>query len=268
MKWKKTMAAGAAALVFAGSAFQASAAEVNADYLNALKESGAADLILDVEAYRSAYSDLEAVFGDNTEAYIAHYLTTGVYEGRTKGVLFNPLAYAEAYSDVKESYGDDISAIINHYVFFGIAENRTEGTAGSYSDIAEAEHAAAQENSIVHSNVPGSGSTAGSAVSSSSTGSVASSSTGSTTANAGSTGSSSSSGKVVDHTTSIYSDDYSTLLRVEYYDSSNQMFEYSVVSNYDGATRSYTEYIYSCSTCSLLRTNTYVNGALVSSVPN
>lgn len=139
MSLKKTLAVSTAALALIGSALPASAAEINADYVSTLLKNGTADLILNVDAYRSAYSDLDAAFGDDTNAYLMHYLTTGMYEGRTEGALFNPLAYADAYVDIKETFGDDISAVVNHYVTTGITEERTAGTAGGYADIAEAE---------------------------------------------------------------------------------------------------------------------------------
>lgn len=270
MNVKKTLAAGTAALVLAGSALPASAAGIDSDYVNALKENGTADLILNVEAYRTAYSDLDAAFGDDTNAYIMHYLTTGMYEGRTIGVLFNPLAYAEAYSDIKEAFGDDISAVVNHYVTSGIAENRTAGTAGSYADLAEAEREEAQKSSNIEnrSTAAAYSSTGSSAAGNSNATAGSNSSTAENTTAAGSSSSTNTgAGSADEHTTSIYTNDEKTLLRVEYYDSPEHthMIEYSVVTNYDDTTKSYTENIYSCDTNTLKRTNVYVNGALVSS---
>lgn len=66
------------------------------------------------------------------------------------------------------------------------------------------------------------------------------------------------------HTTSIYTNDESTLLRVEYYDDNNKLFEYSSVSDYDKDTNSYTETIYGVDNAPV-RTDTYVNGELTSS---
>ena len=73
MKLKRVIALFAAAAVIAGSTISVSAAEpISGDYLTALIESGNAELILNVDAYRAAYSDLDAAFGDNTNAYIEH----------------------------------------------------------------------------------------------------------------------------------------------------------------------------------------------------
>lgn len=160
MKIKNVIAMGAAVVLVAGSALNVSAAEkISSADLNALKESGKVSLIIDVDAYKAAYSDLKEAFGDDEDAYIKHYLTVGVYEGRTKGVLFDPIAYAEAYGDVKQAFGSNISAIVNHYVTFGAAENRTLGTSNGYSDIATAEKkgAAISRSSIVSSKISNGG---------------------------------------------------------------------------------------------------------------
>lgn len=78
-----------------------------------------------------------------------------------------------------------------------------------------------------------------------------------------------SSSKNYHHTTSIYTDDESTLLRVEYYDDNNKLVEYSSVSNYDKDTNSYTETVYKWDYENdvqvTTRTDTYVNGELTSS---
>lgn len=139
MNLKKVIAAGTTAILLCAPVLSVSAAELTPDaFAKSLRENGKENLIIDVEAYKAAYSDLEAAFGDNEEAYVQHYLTLGILEGRTKGVLFDPLTYAEAYGDIKAAYGDDILAIVNHYVNFGVLENRTIGTANGYADIAEA----------------------------------------------------------------------------------------------------------------------------------
>lgn len=69
-----------------------------------------------------------------------------------------------------------------------------------------------------------------------------------------------------DHTTSIYTNDEKTLLRVEYYNSENKLAYYSSVEGYDNDTKSYTENIYrydwDTQTEILERTDVYVNGQL------
>ena len=92
--------------------------------------------ILNVQAYRESYEDLDKAFGDNWDAYVEHYFTFGVNERRKEGVYFDPLEYADSYGDIKAAFGNDINAIVRHYLDHGIEENRTEGTAGFYKDLA------------------------------------------------------------------------------------------------------------------------------------
>ena len=286
MNLKKAVIASAAAALLVGSAMNVSAAEKTpSNYANALKANNQENLIIDVEAYKAAYSDLAEAFGDDTDAYIRHYLTIGVYEGRTKGVLFDPLVYAEAYSDVKEAFGYNVPAIVNHYLTFGISENRTQGTATGYADLAAAERAGAQKTNIqrnvivinnLDSNAAGSiyennaaGNNNNAAASNGNTflnNNMAAGSGNTAAANSAAAG---NSNKDYHHTTSIYGDDKSTLLRVEYYDDQNKLYQYSDITNYDSSTNSYTEKIYhydeESHTEVLDRTDTYVNGVLSSS---
>lgn len=286
MNLKKAVIASAAAALLVGSAMNVSAAEKTpSNYANALKANNQENLIIDVEAYKAAYSDLAEAFGDDTDAYIRHYLTIGVYEGRTKGVLFDPLVYAEAYSDVKEAFGYNVPAIVNHYLTFGISENRTQGTATGYADLAAAERAGAQKTNIqrnvivinnLDSNAAGSiyennaaGNNNNAAASNGNTflnNNMAAGSGNTAAANSAAAG---NSNKDYHHTTSIYGDDKSTLLRVEYYDDQNKLYQYSDITNYDSSTNSYTEKIYhydeESQTEVLDRTDTYVNGVLSSS---
>lgn len=346
MNLKRKIAVSAAALLLIGSAMNVSAAELSSkDYVNTLIKNDQAELIIDVDAYKAAYSDLAQAFGNDTDAYINHYLTMGVYEGRTKGVLFDPLIYAEAYSDVKNALGYDIAAIVQHYLTFGIAENRTQGTAHGYSDIAAAEKAGVQSTNInrnvsstgssnlsgAYSNSAGSFSNnintagnvssgndsivenvssgdsglsgsdsaggtvayannsgqaggtvayannSGQAVtndnagsSSSNTNSIAAADNSSSTAPVSADSASADTGKGYDHTTSIYDNDEKTLLRVEYYDESGKLIQYSSVTYSDSDSNSYTENIYhydnETNTQILDRTDVYENGSLVSSV--
>lgn len=288
MNLKKAVIAGAAAALLVGSAMNVSAAEKTpSNYVNALKANNQENLIIDVEAYKAAYSDLAEAFGDDTDAYIRHYLTIGVYEGRTKGVLFDPLVYAEAYSDVKDAFGYNIPAIVNHYLTFGISENRTQGTAAGYADLAAAERAGAQKTNIqrniivinsldsnaagnsYENNAAGNNNNAAASNGSTALNNSNNIATGSGYTAAANSAAAGNSNKDYHHTTSIYSDDKSTLLRVEYYDDQNKLYQYSDVTNYDSSTNSYTEEIYhydeESQTEVLDRTDTYVNGVLSSS---
>ena len=292
MHFRKVIVAGVVAVMLVGSTLNVSAAEPStSNYVKELKKSGKESLIIDVEAYKAAYSDLAAVFGDNEYAYIEHYLTVGVFEGRTKGVLFDPLAYAAAYDDVGAAFGNDISAIVDHYIKFGAAENRTYGTANGYADIAAAQKVGSPSVAVLRSAY-----NTNAAVTNVGAGTVAAGNVGANpavTANSYITSGGSNfgtetavnaninsmpaaaSGNVnktpsYNHTTSIYEDnEHKTLLRVEYYDDNNKLYEYSEVVYNDKDTNSYTETVYRYDEENkeevVTRTNTYVNGELVSS---
>lgn len=149
MKLKKGITVGAVVCLLLGNVMHVSAAGLYpGDYASVLVKNQQDSLIIDVEAYKAAYDDLAKAFGDDSYAYVNHYLTAGVYEGRTKGVLFDPLLYVESYGDVKAAFGYDISAIVDHYIKYGIKEKRTMGTAQGYSDIAAAEKAGVQNTKI------------------------------------------------------------------------------------------------------------------------
>lgn len=290
MHLKKVIIVGAAVAMIAGSLLTVSAAEPSTGkYVKTLKASGKDNLIIDVEAYKAAYSDLEKAFGDDENAYIEHYLTIGVFEGRTKGVLFDPLAYATAYSDVRAAFGNDISAIVDHYINFGVAENRTLGTANGYADIATAQKSGSpiivvQRNiyntnaaagnggadtvGIANSNNPAGSNNWGSGVVANANSNSAALAASNALAVSGSTNNPESNR----HSTSIYENGSggNTLIRVEYYDDNNHLFEYSDVKDYDENTKSYTEIVYrydeETQTEVVTRTDTYENGQLVSSI--
>lgn len=71
-----------------------------------------------------------------------------------------------------------------------------------------------------------------------------------------------------DRTTSIYANDNTTLLRVEYY-INNKLAYYSVIEQFDAVTKSYIEKIYQCNRETnndpLVRTDVYINGTLIQS---
>lgn len=262
MKLKKVVAAGLFTAMLAGSCLCVSAAPAPTPAAASQLTEEQAGLILNVEAYKQAYPDLAAAFGNNTKAYINHYLTHGIYEGRTKGALFDPLTYAEAYGDIRAAFGYDINALVNHYVNFGVAEKRTMGTSHGYADIASAESsgmanyyipkaiAASYENFVPVGN---------------------SASAGSNMQNAQTSGGSSlASTWNYDRSNAIYGDN-NTLLRVEYYDASGKLIRYSSVDKVDNSTNSYTETIYYYDDKTekdvVDRVDTYVNGVLHSSAP-
>lgn len=300
MKVRKLFTAGIIVTMLFGSTLNVFAAEPAEKLVDTLKKNNQESLILDVKAYKAAYSDLAAVYGDDWDAYLEHYLTHGIYEKRTKGALFDPLTYAASYSDVQAAYGDNILKIVNHYVIHGVKENRAEGTAVGYADLAAAEQSgavklvprsnSAKVNNSVNNmkkatlgnmtdgmNVAiASEAMSPEAAAAGDSNSLAVVSmenaaaivNGSAVANGSVAGNTNKNSQNYHHTTEIYANDNSTLIRVEYYDENNNMFQYSDVKDYDSNTHSYTEEVYSYDkendVETLERTDTYVNGELSS----
>lgn len=259
MKLRKVVATGLFTTMLIGSCLSASAAPASAPTAASQLTEEQASLVLNVEAYKQAYPDLAAAFGNNTKAYLNHYLTHGIYEGRTKGALFDPLTYAEAYGDIRAAFGYDVNALVRHFVNFGAAENRTMGTSHGYADIAAAENSGMANYYIpraIATNYKDFVPVGNSA------------SAGGNTGNAVTTGGGSlASTWVYDRSVAVFEN--GTLIRVEYYDKNNQMIRYSDVTNVNG-TNSYTETIYYYDKENdrevVDRTDTYTNGSLESSV--
>ncbi len=256
MKLNKLLATGLAVTLLITPCMSALAAPSQAKGLTTEQVNS---LILNVEAYKQAYPDLAAAFGSNATAYIDHYLTNGIYEGRTKGALFNPLIYVAAYNDIRNVFGNDIDALVSHYVRFGVAEKRTMGTSHGYADIAAAQSSGLASAYILKS------SAAGYQNISYSNDSDAAGRTANATSGTG------NAAERWDYSRKnlIYHNDEKTLWRVEYYDENNNLKQYSNVTNVDLTTNSYTENVYSYDEVNqvqiLERVDTYANGELVSS---
>ncbi|UUX51591.1 S8 family serine peptidase [Nisaea acidiphila] len=72
--------------------------------------------------YIASFSDLEAAFGRDAGAARTHYLSTGVYEGRT--VEFDGLEYVASHPDLIGAFGTDREAAAFHYLEAGRWEGR------------------------------------------------------------------------------------------------------------------------------------------------
>lgn len=80
--------------------------------------------VFDATYYYNAYPDVAAVCGADEDALFNHFVSFGVYEGRSASAAFNPQAYRQRYTDLQEEFGNDMAAYCRHYVAFGRAEGR------------------------------------------------------------------------------------------------------------------------------------------------
>ena len=80
--------------------------------------------VFDASYYYNTNPDVAATCGMDEEALFNHFVTFGVYEGRSASAEFNPQAYRQCYTDLQEAFGGDMAAYCRHYVSFGRAEGR------------------------------------------------------------------------------------------------------------------------------------------------
>lgn len=86
--------------------------------------------VFDATYYYNAYPDVAAACGTDEEALFNHFVSFGVYEGRSASAAFNPQAYRQRYTDLQEAFGNDMAAYCRHYVTFGRAEGRNAAADG------------------------------------------------------------------------------------------------------------------------------------------
>lgn len=84
--------------------------------------------VFDERYYADRYPDLKAAFGYNREALWAHYITSGVREGRSMNSLLNVTSYRAQYLDLSVAFGDNWDAYLAHYLTLGAIEGRNSGT--------------------------------------------------------------------------------------------------------------------------------------------
>lgn len=81
-------------------------------------------LVYNYEYYRSHNADLVAAFGDNEAAYLGHFVTFGMDEGRQACSQFNVHYYKGAYADLRIAFSDNTKAYYLHFINFGYGEGR------------------------------------------------------------------------------------------------------------------------------------------------
>lgn len=80
--------------------------------------------VFDASYYYNANPDVAAVCGKDEETLFLHFVTFGVYEGRSASAEFNPQIYRQRYTDLQQVFGNDMAAYCQHYVSFGRREGR------------------------------------------------------------------------------------------------------------------------------------------------
>lgn len=86
--------------------------------------------VFDASYYYNTNPDVAAACGMDEEALFNHFITFGVYEGRSASAECNPQAYRQRYTDLQAAFGNDMAAYCRHYVAFGRAEGRSASANG------------------------------------------------------------------------------------------------------------------------------------------
>lgn len=100
--------------------------------------------VFNAEYYYNAYSDLQAAIGYDEEGLFRHFISYGIFEGRTGDGEFCFRTYMESYSDLQGAFGADYGAYCRHYIEYGRSEGRTaavkesDGSIGSYTTVYDA----------------------------------------------------------------------------------------------------------------------------------
>lgn len=81
-------------------------------------------LVFDAEYYYNTNADLQAVFGYDEEALFAHFVGSGIFEGRSGNGEFVLRDYMKYNQDLLEIYGADYGAYCRHFAEQGKEEGR------------------------------------------------------------------------------------------------------------------------------------------------
>ena len=74
--------------------------------------------------YKNNNPDLTSLYGDDREAYLNHFVTVGMSEGRQGNKEFNLSIYKANNPDLVSAFGDDNTKYYEHYISTGKAEGR------------------------------------------------------------------------------------------------------------------------------------------------
>lgn len=68
--------------------------------------------------------DVATIFGESSDALLAHFIINGMAEGRQAIQYFDVNSYKQRYTDLRNVYGNDLKAYYLHYMYYGQNEHR------------------------------------------------------------------------------------------------------------------------------------------------
>lgn len=84
--------------------------------------------LFNAKEYAAMYPDVYKAYGNNTKKLWQHFITYGIYEGRSINEDLNIMAYSSAYPDLRMAYGNDLMKYYKHYATYGYKEDRNVKT--------------------------------------------------------------------------------------------------------------------------------------------
>lgn len=118
-KWLAgVLAVGLCLISVAGKPMQADAALVRS------ADDSAYRAVFDAQYYYDRYTDLQTAIGNDPEKLYAHFVNSGISEGRSGSEEFNLRAYIQKNPDLMQAFGEDFAQYCRHYVESGRAEGR------------------------------------------------------------------------------------------------------------------------------------------------
>lgn len=81
-------------------------------------------LVYNADYYYNKYPDLQKAYGYDKEKLIAHFVKSGMSEGRNACATFDAKYYKFKYEDLQKAYGANIQSYYLHYIKNGYKENR------------------------------------------------------------------------------------------------------------------------------------------------
>lgn len=86
--------------------------------------------VFDAEYYYNAYADLRSALGNDQNALLQHFITSGMQEGRRGNAEFDVVAYMQNNSDLVNAFGtNDFASYYRHYITYGKKEGRIAASA-------------------------------------------------------------------------------------------------------------------------------------------
>lgn len=91
--------------------------------------------VFNAEYYYNTYPDLQEAIGYDVEGLFRHFLTYGIFEGRSGDGEFCLRTYMKKYKDLQGAFGADYAAYCRHYIEYGKSEGRVAVSEESSNEI-------------------------------------------------------------------------------------------------------------------------------------